>query len=382
MNSTPTTSNSSAKFKGSKIPTLKGNALNVQKNTSTRATKISFEKGKSAGELKQRLASAVSAKIAAANKDGRTLNNNRGIGYLLQRKQQQDSKLNTKTLSLQKPLRNRNDEATKGGRTEAKNGSDLRDGTNGLSQPSARKSLLSALMSSRMPSGTLQGKQSATEAKLDTSGTTRKTTAGEQTTRSGDKQSTVGKPLPSENAGKVGDSGSRNPSNLLQVNKEDKSFADTVRVTSYESTADKTSSNLNSRNNSLSKPSDNVNPEVTDRKRTVEKKPPLEGENHSSKQQPLETESGRNVLKNPKRTLAPQENSPLRKMSLGKNSATSSKHDRFREDLLEKLEAEVGSCKIAAFQNMEDFSVLRMRVYRIRGELEQLKKERAKRTLV
>ena len=62
------------------------------------------------------------------------------------------------------------------------------------------------------------------------------------------------------------------------------------------------------------------------------------------------------------------------------NGTNSGKDVAFREDLLEKLEADVGSCKIAAFQSMEDFSALRMKVYRIRGELDQLKRDREKRT--
>ncbi|CAB4005972.1 Hypothetical predicted protein [Paramuricea clavata] len=62
------------------------------------------------------------------------------------------------------------------------------------------------------------------------------------------------------------------------------------------------------------------------------------------------------------------------------NGTNSGKDVAFREDLLEKLEADIGSCKIAAFQSLEDFSALRMKVYRIRGELDQLKREREKRT--
>ena len=61
------------------------------------------------------------------------------------------------------------------------------------------------------------------------------------------------------------------------------------------------------------------------------------------------------------------------------NGTYSGKHTTFTEDLLEKLEADVASCKIAAFQSTEDFSVLRMKVYRIRGELDQLRREREKR---
>ena len=61
------------------------------------------------------------------------------------------------------------------------------------------------------------------------------------------------------------------------------------------------------------------------------------------------------------------------------NGAYSGKYTTFTEDLLEKLEADVASCKIAAFQSTEDFSVLRMKVYRIRGELDQLRREREKR---
>ena len=61
------------------------------------------------------------------------------------------------------------------------------------------------------------------------------------------------------------------------------------------------------------------------------------------------------------------------------NGTYSGKYTTFTEDLLEKLEADVASCKIAAFQSTEDFSVLRMKVYRIRGELDQLRREREKR---
>ena len=76
------------------------------------------------------------------------------------------------------------------------------------------------------------------------------------------------------------------------------------------------------------------------------------------------------------KTTSKLEISSLRNAVPRNRPPVSKKHDKFHEDLLEKLEADVGSCKIAAFQNMEDFSVLRMRVYRIRGDLEQLKKER------
>ncbi len=62
------------------------------------------------------------------------------------------------------------------------------------------------------------------------------------------------------------------------------------------------------------------------------------------------------------------------------NATVSGKDAAFREDLLEKLEADVGNCKIAAFQSMEDFSALRMKVYRMRGELDQLKRDRERRT--
>ena len=62
------------------------------------------------------------------------------------------------------------------------------------------------------------------------------------------------------------------------------------------------------------------------------------------------------------------------------NATVSGKDAAFREDLLEKLEADVGNCKIVAFQSMEDFSALRMKVYRMRGELDQLKRDRERRT--
>ncbi len=64
------------------------------------------------------------------------------------------------------------------------------------------------------------------------------------------------------------------------------------------------------------------------------------------------------------------------------NATVSGKDAAFREDLLEKLEADVGNCKIVAFQSMEDFSALRMKVYCMRGELDQLKRDRERRNVV
>ena len=106
MTSLSATQNTSGKASKMPIPTPNTNASTAQDDVSTsQAIKPPFESRKSAGELKFRLASAVSAKIALT-KDGRNPSANRGIGFLLQRKEQQENKLNTKDISFQKLARN------------------------------------------------------------------------------------------------------------------------------------------------------------------------------------------------------------------------------------------------------------------------------------
>ena len=63
-------------------------------------------------------------------------------------------------------------------------------------------------------------------------------------------------------------------------------------------------------------------------------------------------------------------------MNSPRNSSISTKEDQFQESILEQLEADVGNSKIAVFKTMEDFSVLRMRIHRLQGSVEEWKKAR------
>lgn len=162
--------------KASKIPVAIPNTNAGEGSSTSQAMKPPLESRKSGEELKLRLASAVSAKIALG-KDGRTSPsaNTRGqIGYLLQRKQQQqENKLNTKDISFQKLTRN------EGGKTAETASKETNSSTakNVRNKAVLQKSLLSALMNSRAPSGTgpaqnrVKNTQSAFPSKLNSSST-------------------------------------------------------------------------------------------------------------------------------------------------------------------------------------------------------------------
>lgn len=380
----PTTTNSSATFHKSKIPTPKaGNFHAVRPEiTPSGDGKISFEKGKSGGELKQRLASAVSAKIAAANRDGRTANTNRGIGYLLQRKQQQhDSKLNTKAISFQKPLRDsRGEEAGNADGIKPKNGGNLGSGAKDLSKPASQKSLLSALMSSRNASGTLHlGEKPAVKPRPNP------TPNGGRPTLGSKNMSKPDKGFPNGTAAKVDDKDSRTLSSSLQDQKVEKPVVGAKGMTSYRNgQQDKGRPSLLTKKIPNSTPRDivgsrNIGVNIINSSQIAKKNALLTKNASPDNSRLSENENPGNSIRTDSKTTSKLEISSSRNAIARKSSPVSKKHDKFHEDLLEKLEADVGSCKIAAFQSMEDFSVLRMRVYRIRGDLEQLKKERERR---
>ena len=379
----PTATNSSGKFHKSKIPTPKGNVHGVRHEiTPSEEPRISFERGKSGGELKQRLASAVSAKIASANRDGKTANTNRGIGYLLQRKQQHDTKLNTKAISFQKPLTNsRGEEAGNGVGIKSKIGGNLRSGASDLSKPASQKSLLSALMSSRTASGTLrQGQKPAVKPRpINPTPTDRRPTSGSRNNISNPDKS-----FPNGTAAKVDDKDPRTPSSSLHEKKAEKSFGGTKAVTSYRNgQQDKEKPSLLTKKIPNSMPRDKVGSRSLGVNNIngsqMAKKYALPTKEASPNKQHLPENQNPGNIRTDSNTTSKLEISSLRNVVPRNGPPVSKKHDRFHVDLLEKLEADVGSCKIAAFQNMEDFSVLRMRVYRIRGDLEQLKKERERR---
>ena len=381
----PTATHSSGKFHKSKIPTPKGNVHGVRHEaTPSEEPRISFERGKSGGELKQRLASVVSAKIASANRDGRTPNTNRGIGYLLQRKQQQqhDTKLNTKAISFQKPLRNsRGEESGNGDGIKSKIGGDLKSGASDLSKSASQKSLLSAFMSSRTASGTIrQGQKPAVKPRPINP--TPADGLGRPTSGSRNNISNPDKSFPYATAAKVDDKDSRTLSSSLQEKKAGKSFGGTKAVTSTSyrnGQQDKEKPSLLTKKIPNSMPRDKVGSRSLGVNNIngsqMAQKNALPTKETPNKQHLSENQNPGNIRMDSK-TTSKLEISSLRNAVPRNRPPVSKKHDKFHEDLLEKLEADVGSCKIAAFQNMEDFSVLRMRVYRIRGDLEQLKKER------
>lgn len=394
MSSTTINSSSSQTLKTSKIPIPIPNSSG--RESVSKEKKPPFERGKSAGELKQRLASAVSAKIAAANKDGRTTpNNNRGIEYLLQRKKQPDSRLNTKAIAFQKPVRNSDGDPVKGDRTEAKNGGNLK-GPSDLSKPVLQKSLLNALMSSRKPYGIPQGKPATVESRVDATSANRNSTVSTVAGRSlasGNKPSNIGKAFAGGSTRNGAENNSRITPSSLQGIKPELSVDGARKLTLNENGENKASSSVREKTvvklkDPIIKPklkgkvNETKSVGTPDVKQMAEKKIFPEKRVSPNKQLFSGTENRGSLTRtNAKPTVAPKPNSHLRsKIASGKGLIVPKKQDNFREDLLEMLEANVGSCKIAAFQAMEDFSVLRMRVYRIRGDLERLKREREKRT--
>ena len=184
MTSTLAGQNSNAKASKLPIPVPNRNPSAVGEDISaSQAKKPPFETRKSAEELKLLLASAVTAKIAL-NKDGRNSSSsatNRGIGFLLQRKEQQENRLNTKDISFQKSVRNGGEKPVE---MMAKN--PVKDAKNGMKKAELQKSLLSALMNSRAPSGAGSGQNrgkdirvgSASRLNSDTKGKTSASESG------------------------------------------------------------------------------------------------------------------------------------------------------------------------------------------------------------
>ncbi len=575
MTSTIAGQNSNAKASKLPIPVPNRNPSAVGEDISaSQAKKPPFETRKSAEELKLRLASAVSAKIALNNKDGRNSSSNasnRGIGFLLQRKEQQENRLNTKDISFQKSVRNGGEKPVE---MMAKN--PVKDAKNGMKKAELQKSLLSALMNSRAPSGAgsgqnrgkdirvgsasklnsdTKGKTSASEfgkAPLSTAKATNETAASKSKLDNkvlpGQKKETslgLGSKMsrPSAVAGKTSKSefnkaplstlsqrsenipskspvGSSNASggildrakhierllgqrklreNMpvesviagkdLALNGKDKNaelneettnvngkrnsdfnlgktatatkpiengkegiatrnanLNKMVKTTKLASSPSKDGDTvLNGRTNGVFKlkkgpkttqPFQNtategtasingekngkfgVNESVETRKSSVGKKPPPVAKKPSKEnmQRSPQATSPLGIDKqdstpfangytssdsklsrqNEPPTITTKGNSPQIQRKAGAlkvdgvipkngtasllNATVSGKDAAFREDLLEKLEADVGNCKIAAFQSMEDFSALRMKVYRMRGELDQLKRDRERRT--
>ena len=560
MTSLSATQNTSGKASKMPIPTPNTNASTAQDDVSTsQAIKPPFESRKSAGELKLRLASAVSAKIALS-KDGRNPSANRGIGFLLQRKEQQENKLNTKDISFQKLARN------DGGKAAETAPKDATSSTkNARNKAVLQKSLLSALMNSRAPSGAGSAQNKAKDARLGTASKLNSNTTGKNSlsglnkaplpTPKAASKNVLNKPnndgnLTVDNS-KTNQSGSIsgkiNAKNENAVNEQKKDITrgtDPSNISTFGSTnGDKPTSEV-AAGNAQTKPSDGNTGGILERAKNIERllgqrkqlnpfvqqtiattnvpfngkakttKPNKEEitntnlpskENENGKERMLfpkavdkiantteefgfptkqsdrslnrggfksnktaktahsfetgknegtaslndksngksganktaETEkpfgnigkkvpppvsrkpSKENMLQRSKQNgLARQDSAPMlkgnaysnskplsqnvaqvlsssseiqEKISVSKvrelnsinetlNGTFSGRYSTLTEDLLEKLEADVASCKIAAFQSTEDFSVLRMKVYRIRGELDQLKREREKRT--
>lgn len=572
--------------KASKIPiaTPNTNASAARDDIPTsQAMKPPFESRKSAEELKLRLASAVSAKIALS-KDGRNPSANRGIGYLLQRKEQQENKLNTKDISFQKLARN---EGGKAAETEPK---DANSSTkNARNKAVLQKSLLSALMNSRAPSGTSAAQNRVKDSRLGTASKLSSNTTGKNSpsgsvlnkaplpTPKATSKNVVNKPNKDASSiavdsSKTSQSGSINSKTKPKsakvenvVNEQKKNVireTGTSKVVPFDSTNGKTNygdkltretarnaqtepsngneggileraknierllgqrkqpilplqqtntttnvplngkakttgpnkegiTNTNVKNGELkvnrtataSKQIENgkeeisipnggnkmanttkelgsptklgdrvlngggfkltktaktaqsfengtnegtasVNGEVNGKSganKTVEAKKPVENFGKRIPPPVSKKPSKENMLQRSKQNgVARQDSAQITKGNTSSNSKPSSqntaqlvtngnssriqakistskardlnsnneslngtysgKYTTFTEDLLEKLEADVASCKIAAFQSTEDFSMLRMKVYRIRGELDQLKREREKRT--
>ena len=485
MTSTTTGQNTSA-IKTSKLPIPVSNAIAsaVQEDTSTsQAKKPPLETRKSAEELRLRLASAVSAKIALG-KDGRNSNTNtanRGIGFLLQRKEQQENRLNTKDISFQKSPRNGSEKPVE---MTAKNTNSLqgKDARGGMKKVELQKSLLSALMNSRTPGGNL-GQNKSKDTRVQTTSKLNSETKGKiitkapvptpKTTNENAKNlksdnavanraanpttaskinkfgtktdpSEINKiprptsnpksenirskpPLKSSNSsGGILDRaknierllGQRKRGNIpgeltitakdVVLNGKDKSTEQNKDISNQNKTTNgKNTAEFGTNNKALAtkKPSENVGkklpppvakkPSKEDLQKSKQAPSPLSTNKQESK--PLASGnlslnrevSPRNELRNIKSSLEIQRKAGASKVdglssknetALLSNGLNSRKDTGFREDLLEKLETGVGRCKIAAFQSMEDFSALRMKVYRMRGELDQLKRDREKRT--
>ena len=479
MTSTTTGQNTSD-IKTSKLPfpMSNTNASAVQQDTSTsQAKKPTLETRKSTEELRLRLASAVSAKIALG-KDGKNLSTttaNRGIGFLLQRKDQQENRLNTKNISFQKSPRNGSEKPVD---MTAKNTNSLGKGARGgMNKVELQKSLLSALMNSRTPGGSLGQNKSKdtrvqTASKLNTE-TKGKTIAKAPLPTPKTKNENLAKSLKSGGNGVA--NGTANPATGSKINKlgpktDISGFNKTPRpISNPKSESVRSKPSLVSSNSSggILNRAKNIERLLGQRKRAnipaestiTAKDVALNGKDKSTEQNKditsqNKTTNGKNATENGTNNTTPenvgkklpppvakkpskadlqkskqapsplstnkQESKPLAngnlsssrevsrqngqrdikssleierkagasKAGLGSKNETAlllnglncRKETGFREDLLEKLEADVGRCKIAAFQSVEDFSALRMKVYRMRGELDQLKRDREKRT--
>ena len=465
MTSTAQNTNGNAKTSKLPIPLSNANASSVKEDIAIdQAKKPPFESRKSAEELKLRLASAVSAKIALG-KDGRNSSSNtanRGIGFLLQRKEQQDNKLNTKDISFQKSPRNGSEKPVE--MMAKKTNSSVRGAKGGMNKAELQKSLLSALMNSRVSSGGSLGQNKSKDTRVGSASklnsetktnvrefnkaplsTPKKTnenlakksdngvfpgqTNGTRTDTSRFNKSSLSTPNPksentrskpplqtSNSSGGILDR-AKNIERLLGQRKLGSIVAESIIATkdvatngkdknsgqnkestkNHEATNGENNRKFGANNKAIvtQKPLENVGKKLPP---PVAKKPSKE-DFQKSKQtsSPLGTKkkestplpngnassNGEGLRQNEPRIHTGKRSSPQIQRKAGTsvvNGLSSKNETAFREDLLEKLEADVGRCKIAAFQSMEDFSVLRMKVYRMRGELDQLKRDREKRT--
>ena len=478
------------------------NANGIREDPSTNeAKKPPLETRKSGEELKLRLASAMSAKIAL-NKDGRNSSSNRGIGFLLQRKEQAENKLNTKDISFQKPLRN-----SAGKAVETASNTSMKGARNGINKTELQKSLLSALMNRRAPSGINPNKtgisgqlnsdkssprdlnktqaskpsgenvskksinggrsrESGIENKNEGVGelhkmmvsktkTTREQAADELPTKSSNSTNNgildrakkierlLGQRKPLKPNGKDIESNreilntsteikgeitlankpveNRRTSTVLrEKDKQNNSVSSIANKSKLLDSLKKRGNILNGKQSgnvqldSTAKPIENasINGKSNGLFKTVDKRAPLEAfgkkipppiakkpskeEMQRSKQDSQLSRSGSSIggkVSSRNETAITSQNNLKKIVAKGDISTadvlnskkeeiprtTSGKNIEFREDLLEKLEANVGNCKITALQSIEEFSVLRTKVYRLRGELDKLKLDREKR---
>ena len=471
------------------------------------AKKPPLETRKSGEELKLRLASAMSVKIAL-NKDGRNSSSNRGIRFLLQRKEQEENKLNTKDISFQKPLRN---SARKG--VETASNTSMKGARNGINKTELQKSLLSALMNSRAPSGInssktgLSGQLNSDKSsprelnktqtsKASSENVSQKLINGERSRESGiegttaleNKNEGVGElhkmmaskakttreqaadELPTKSSNSTNNGildrakkierllGQRKPlkpngkdieSNreilntsteikgeitlankpvengrtstvLREKDKQNNSVSNIANKSKLLDSLKKRGNILNGKQSgnvqldSTAKPIENasINGKSNGLFKTVDKRASLEAfgkkipppiakkpskeEMQRSKQDSQLSRSGSSIGgKVSSRNEAAITSQNHLKKNVGKGDVFTAdvlnskkeeiprmnfgKNIEFREDLLEKLEANVGHCKITGLQSIEEFSVLRTKVYRLRAELDKLKLDREKR---
>lgn len=490
MASTTSQNTNTTKRLETSVPVPNTNALTARGDSSSTGveTKKPYESRKSAEELKLRLASAVTAKIAISKDGNRNLSStNRGIGFLLQRKDQQENRLNTKDILFQKTARNNGEKLDRA--MEKTSNNSIKTARSQANKAELQKSLLNALLNSRAPSGTGEVKNTAKDNRLGVDGNIDRRSTMKSLSENAANKSKLDNNAHTSNSGqmensKLGDASKINgsiPINNVKTsaNKNGKILLSRTKALNQSGTSEMESESANGTTNggiierakhierllgqrkprdiahvesnfavngTLSNGENNskvatkgitnaksesiglkktetlegksifnkngtqdiasvngTNTEMFSRKKSpppVAKKPSREDVQKAKKISPLITTARQQNEINSSGKISPQNvTQPANKSTPGKvgvrakvngfydknastllsNGERSTTNAALSEDLLEKLEASIGSFKIAAFQAIEDFSTLRMKAYRVRSELDQLKRDREKR---